>query len=190
MANDKLGTVFIPDISGYSKFVKTTDSEKGARIISELLMVIIQTNRLPFDISEIEGDAVLFYKYGKAYSIRCILMQYEAILEQFNAKVKELATDTPEVMKLSLKLIVHYGVIEEISVKGFYKIYGNVVIEAHQLLKNNIGRNTYALITDAYLIANGEEDFTSENMGKICEIYSDAGNICYSYFPYPSLAAC
>ena len=190
MATDKEGIVFIPDLSGYSNFVKKTDNKKGAEIIAQLLMVIIQSNYLSFDISEIEGDAVLFYKYGKPYSIPSILSQYEAILDGFNTKVEALAIDTPEVRNLSLKLIVHYGIIEEISVKGFYKLYGNVVIEAHRLLKNNIGGNTYALITDAYLKANGDEDFTVENMGKICEIHSEIAKICYSYFPYSSFANC
>lgn len=101
-------------------------------------------------------------------------------------ELKELAVETPAVRKLSLKLIVHYSVIEEILVKGFYKRYENVVIEAHCLLKNTIGGNTYALMTDAYLKANGDEDFAVENMGSICEIYSGIGKICYSCFPYSS----
>ncbi|RZK02879.1 MAG: DUF2652 domain-containing protein [Flavobacterium sp.] len=185
MESNKQGIVFIPDISGYSKFVKNTDSKRGAKIISQLLMVIIQSNYLSFNISEIEGDAVLFYKYGDTYSISSILRQYETTLDRFNSKVDQLAVDTPEVRNLSLKVIVHFGVIEEISVKGFYKLYGNVVIEAHRLLKNNIGGHTYALITDAYLEANGESDFNCDNMGKVCEIYSEVGKICYSYFPYP-----
>lgn len=188
MDSGKEGIVFIPDISGFSNFVKNTESKKGAGIIAQLLDVILQNNCLSFDISEIEGDAVLFYKFGKTFSIPSILGQYEALLGRFNAKLEEFAIDTPDVRKLSLKLIVHYGAIEEISVKGFYKLYGNVLIEAHRLLKNNIGGNTYALITDAYLKANGDEDFTLENMGKICELYSGIGKICYSYFPYSSFA--
>ena len=188
MASGKEGIIFIPDISGFSSFVKNTDGTKGAEVTAQLLDVMLKNNYLSFDISEIEGDAVLFYKFGKTFSIPSILGQYEALLGRFNAKLEELAIDTPKVKKLSLKLIVHYGVIEEISVKGFYKLYGNVVIEAHRLLKNAIGGNTYALITDAYLKANGEEDFTVENMGRICELHSDIGKICYSYYPYRSLA--
>lgn len=184
MNSGKEGIVFIPDISGFSSFVRKTDNKKGAEIISQLLSVIIQNNCLSFDISEIEGDAVLFYKFGETFPIPSILGQYEALLDRFNSKVEELAIDNPEVRNLSLKLIVHYGIIEEISVNGFYKLYGNVIVEAHRLLKNNIGGNTYALITDAYLKANGDEDFTVENMGKICEIHSEIGKICYSYFPY------
>jgi hypothetical protein len=189
MDKAKEGIVFIPDISGYSNFVKNTNSKKGAEVIAQLLDVILQNNCLSFDVSEIEGDAVLFYKFGRTFSIPSILGQYEALLDSFNAKLEELAINTPDVRKLSLKLIVHYGVIEEISVKGFYKLYGNVVIEAHRLLKNTIGGNTYALITDAYLKANGDEDFTVENMGKICELHSEIGKICYSYFPYSSFAS-
>ena len=112
MERSKEEIVFIPDISGFSNFVKATDSKKGAGIISQLLDVILQNICLSFDISEIEGDAVLFYKFGKPFSIPSILSQYEALLDQFNVKLEELAVEMPAVRKLSLKLIVHYGVIE------------------------------------------------------------------------------
>ncbi|MHA4844779.1 DUF2652 domain-containing protein [Flavitalea antarctica] len=39
-----------------------------------------------------------------------------------------------QIRKQSSTVIIHYGVIEYISVKGFYKLYGNVVIEVHRLL--------------------------------------------------------
>ena len=54
--------IFIPDISGFTDFVNTTAIEHSQHIISELLEIIIETNYLGFEISEIEGDAVLFYK--------------------------------------------------------------------------------------------------------------------------------
>lgn len=63
MDNAKAGILFIPDISGFSEFVKNTQSKKGAEIIAQLLDVILQNNCLSFDISEIEGDAALFYKF-------------------------------------------------------------------------------------------------------------------------------
>jgi len=63
---EKKGTILIVDISGYTHFVKEADHAAGAQVISSLLSSIITNNTLGFHISEIEGDAILFYKYGKA----------------------------------------------------------------------------------------------------------------------------
>ncbi len=184
MKKNKKGIVFIPDISGYSRFVRETNEKFGVRVISDLLQTIIQSNYLSLRISEIEGDAILFYQYGKTYPIPTILDQYEKMLVAFNKRVKDLTRIYPEIKHLSLKLIVHYGSIEEFSVNGFRKLYGNTVVEAHKLLKNSIGSNTYALITKAY--QNAQRDFGNGKAKQQCEVFNDGEKICYSYFPYPS----
>ena len=53
------GLIFIPDISGFTNFVKKIDDELGWKITRELLIEIIESNPLYLEISEIEGDAVL-----------------------------------------------------------------------------------------------------------------------------------
>lgn len=45
--SSKNGILFIPDISGYSRFVKETDAEEGATIVAALLDALIGANRLP-----------------------------------------------------------------------------------------------------------------------------------------------
>jgi len=184
MKKDKKGIVFIPDISGYSRFVRQTKNKLGAQVISDLLQTIIRSNHLSLRISEIEGDAILFYQYGEAYPISMILDQYEKMLTAFNKRTKELAKLYPEIKFLSLKLIVHYGSIEEFSISGFCKLYGNTIVEAHRLLKNSIGSNTYALITKDY--QNAQNDFDSYNAKQQCEVFNDGEKICYSYFSYQS----
>ena len=59
------GLIFIPDISGFTNFVKKIDIELGRKITRELLIEIIESNPLYLEISEFEGDAVLYYKQGK-----------------------------------------------------------------------------------------------------------------------------
>ena len=54
--------IYIPDISGFTKFVNNTEISHAQHIISELLEVIIDSNRLDLEVSEVEGDAILFYK--------------------------------------------------------------------------------------------------------------------------------
>ena len=64
--HQKKGIILIADTSGYTHFVKQADHAAGAQVISSLLSSIISNNTMGFHISEIEGDAILFYKYGKA----------------------------------------------------------------------------------------------------------------------------
>ena len=63
------GLLFIPDISGFTKFVNETEIEHSRIIIEELLENIINSNKLGLHISEVEGDAILFYRFGDSPSI-------------------------------------------------------------------------------------------------------------------------
>lgn len=58
------GLLFIPDISGFTRFVNETEIGHTRLIIQELLETLINANQLGLDVSEIEGDAILFYKFG------------------------------------------------------------------------------------------------------------------------------
>ena len=67
---DNKGLVFIPDISGFTNFVTNTEIEHSRHVIQELLELLIDSNPLKLEISEVEGDAILFYKFGAPYKIR------------------------------------------------------------------------------------------------------------------------
>ena len=54
------GLIFIPDISGFTRFVNETEIEHSRLIIQELLETLISANSIGLEISEIEGDAILF----------------------------------------------------------------------------------------------------------------------------------
>lgn len=62
--------IFIPDISGFSKFVNETDVIHSQHIIEELLEILIDANEMNLQLSEIEGDAILFYKSESADSFK------------------------------------------------------------------------------------------------------------------------
>lgn len=53
--------LFIPDISGFTEFVQTTDVEHSRYVISQLLEKLIEANTLDLKLAEIEGDALFFY---------------------------------------------------------------------------------------------------------------------------------
>ncbi|WP_143533293.1 DUF2652 domain-containing protein [Salegentibacter salinarum] len=81
------GTILIPDISGFTKFVNETEFSAGREITRQLLQGIINNNILNLEISEIEGDAVLFYTKNTLTPIQ-IKNQYEIMLEGFSEKLR------------------------------------------------------------------------------------------------------
>jgi hypothetical protein len=147
------GLIFIPDISGFTNFVKKIDIELGMSITRDLLTEIIEKNPLDLEIAEIEGDAVLFYKIGQPIAIESLLHSFKRMMESFDKKYRELSSKYGIETDLSLKLIVHYGTISSYTIKGFTKLYGQTVIEAHRLLKNGAHDSGYILITDQYFDA-------------------------------------
>ena len=153
--------LFIPDISGFTEFVKDTEIEHSRHIISELLELLIDENDLGMTLAEIEGDALFFYLFEKIPSQEELLAQVKKMFTRFHTHLKNYehrrichcgacrtATD------LSLKFIVHAGEFQFIQVKDQRKPYGQEVITAHRLLKNNVDDDEYALfsemLTDAW----------------------------------------
>jgi len=177
------GTIFIVDISGYTKFVKETEHTIGMIVVSQLLEEIITANELSFEISEVEGDAILFYRYGKPFPAAVILRQFEKMLQEFREKVSELLTCAVNFPPLSIKSVAHYGEIGQFRVGNFTKLYGKAVIEAHRLLKNEVHQDTYSLITEQYLDACCNSGTIVTDGFQLCERY-DVGELCYTYFPY------
>jgi len=71
------GLIFIPDISGFTQFVNKVDIIHSRLIIQELLEIIANSNQIGLTISEIEGDAILFYKYGESPDLEALYRQVE-----------------------------------------------------------------------------------------------------------------
>lgn len=179
----KKGTVFIVDISGYSQMVKEIHPTDGITIVRQLLNAIIECNHLSFKISEIEGDAILFYRLGVPPSVEDILKQFAKMRSAFTKIISHYLEQFPHLDKLDLKAIAHYGYMEEFSVDRFTKLYGTTLINAHRLLKNSVPSHGYVLITTDFLREmNGFPLNFDTDCGKYqCDIY-DTGSICYKYF--------
>lgn len=150
--------IFIPDISGFTEFVNQTAIEHSQHIISELLEIIIDANNIGLSISEIEGDAVLFYKNDTIPDLKDILAQSKEMFLRFHSYLNEIERTNVcqcgacrTASGLTLKFITHLGDTKEVIVKNFKKLIGSDLILAHRLLKNNIVSSEYLLITDKYL---------------------------------------
>lgn len=188
------GLLFIPDISGFTELVHSTDVLTGQQITYELLSAILNENRLHLQVSEVEGDAILFYRFGPAPTLNFLLCQYEKMKMAFNNKVREIENRLSRQLNLSLKVIAHYGEMTEFDIGGFKKLYGEVVIEAHRLLKNSIPGDTYLLVTDSLKgDAAGTNMTKMEEQGiqstEICEVYDGLRLICFSYFDFSNISA-
>lgn len=146
--------IFIPDISGFTHFVNTTEVDHAKHTIEELLEVLIDANEIGFELSEIEGDALLLYRFGKAPAAAELLGQVQRMYVRFHAHLKKYETHRicscgacMQASGLMLKFVAHYGEVAENKVKKRSGLFGREVIVAHRLLKNEVGGDEYALFT-------------------------------------------
>jgi hypothetical protein len=152
---DNKGLLFIPDISGFTRFVNETEIEHSRVIIQELLELLINANQIGLEISEIEGDAILFYKFGESPDVVALYHQVAAMFRAFHRHINAYedrryckCQACNSAINLTLKVITHYGEFTGYNVKNFNKLIGKDIIVAHQLLKNDIEQHEYWLVTD------------------------------------------
>src|SRR4051794_14414748 len=86
------GLLFMPDISGFTNFVNQTEIDHSRFIIQELLEALINANQLNLKVSEIEGDAILFYKFGDIPSLQDMYSQVQKMFANFHAILKNYST--------------------------------------------------------------------------------------------------
>src|SRR5258707_537881 len=150
------GLLFIPDISGFTRFVNETEIDHSRLIIQELLEILINANETGLEISEIEGDAILFYKFGGIPDLGALYKQVEKMFCEFHRYL--IAYDRHRFCQckacvsavgLTLKVVTHYGEFTGYNVKNFNKLIGKDIIVAHQLLKNDIEQHEYWLLTNS-----------------------------------------
>lgn len=148
------GLLFIPDISGFTRFINETEIEHSRYIIQELLEILINANTIGLEISEIEGDAILFYKFGDPPTLEELYQQVENMFYAFHRHLINYdrskycqCTACKHAIELTLKVVTHYGEFTGYNVKNFSKLIGKDVIVAHQLLKNDIEQHEYWLVT-------------------------------------------
>jgi hypothetical protein len=198
MGNDSHSLLFIPDISGFTKFVTATEIEHSQHIIAELLEIIIDSNELGLTVSEIEGDAVLFYEYKNVPALDKILSQTRKMFLAFHGQLVGLekhrvcdcgACSTAS--RLTLKIVAHAGNFTLIKVKDRQKPYGPDVILVHRLLKNNIDNDEYLLITDNSFASITDNDLDTHREWARLETgscsYESLGEINYKYIPLSPL---
>lgn len=172
--------ICIPDISGFTQFMSDMDFELTSRVIPSLLNNIIYSNEIELKVSEIEGDAVLFFRQGKLPPFDKLVKQCQYFYTEFYKQMDALrekhsdkngAYKIPEM--LGLKIILHYGQeIGVVPVGKRIKLMGEDVIVAHRLLKNDVPIDEYILISDQLIseyapISNDDFDWASLKEGSV-----------------------
>jgi hypothetical protein len=185
---DNTGLIFIPDISGFTRFVTETELEHSRYIIEDLLEAIINSNELDLNISEIEGDAILFYKFGDPPGIQQLAQQVEKMFCRFHKQILNYeyrrmcqCLACKHAIDLSLKVIIHYGEFSSYKVKEFNKLLGKDIIIAHQLLKNDINLHEYMLVTDNLPGKKQSADLPSWVNWNAGKKITESGEVPYSY---------
>lgn len=146
--------LFLPDISGFTEFVQTTEVSHSQHVIAELLEVLVEANTQELQLAEVEGDALFFYK-TEIPSQEKLLAQVETMFTAFYSHLKLLEKNRicpcnacSSAPKLQLKIVAHCGDIEFITVQEKHKPFGTPVIEAHRLLKNSVNSDNYVLFSE------------------------------------------
>lgn len=182
------GLLFIPDISGFTRFVSETEIEHSRLIIQELLELLIDANDIGLEVSEIEGDAILFYKFGEPPGLEMLYRQVEKMFCVFHRNLISYdhrrycqCKACLSAVDLSLKVVTHYGEFANYNVQNFKKLIGKDIIVAHQLLKNDIEPHEYWLVTKKLLQDSPPTDFTQWMKWNSAAKQTEAGDIFYHY---------
>jgi len=181
------GLLFIPDISGFTRFVNDSEIGHSRLIIQELLETLINANQMGLQVSEVEGDAILFYKFGDLPDLAQLYQQVEKMFCDFQlhliayeqrrfCQCKACST----AINLSLKVISHYGEFADYNVKNFNKLIGKDIIVAHQLMKNDIKQHEYWLVTKN-LLSEPPPDFKQWMQWNTSSKQTEEGEIPFHY---------
>lgn len=180
----------MPDISGFTSFVKEVEIKHSKHIITELLELLIKENQNSFDLAEIEGDALFYYKSEENSSPKKLIDTIHSMYQKFHAhldlyRFKRVCNcgACSKANELEIKFVIHVGETEMIELNGTKKPFGPDVITLHRLLKNKVNTNEYILFSEDYWNKNKSQ--IQEKLGEEPQSIQDEfdfGN--YSYVNY------
>lgn len=155
------GYMLVADISGYTAFLTSSETEHAAPIIRSLLTSLMEQIGEPLKLWGMEGDAVLAYTIdGQFPSGETFLAICENFYNAFAMRRQNIIANTTcpcracaNVGDLDLKIMAHYGPFEEIQVGPLTSISGADVVLVHRMAKTDVkevtGIHSYALFSDA-----------------------------------------
>lgn len=149
------GALVLADISGYTAFVAQTEIDHSWEIVHELLDTIVRSVHGRMDVSQVEGDAILFISGLTDLEVVSAL---ETTFVSFHRRLRDMKTVTTcpcnacaNISILKLKFVVHRGTFSRQRLGAVEQLHGADVIVAHRLLKNKVPSKEYILVTGAVL---------------------------------------
>ena len=181
------GTILVLTIGIYNQFGYNTDCTNGKGSIYDF----ISTVKPDFEalLHDRPSDyPSLFCLAGSPPCLSDIFEQYERMLKECNERYIEVKNRLGKDIKLSFRMIAHYGSAVEYKIGNTSMLFGEGIAEAQQLSNNSIFSSSYLLISNQ-LLDSIETIHKSEipdgiAAGQICEVYGDSIPICFLYYDY------
>jgi hypothetical protein len=158
--NIQNGYLVLADLSGFTRFVASTELEHAQGILANLLRLLRGHLTPTLSLAEVEGDALfLFASAERLARGETLLELIESTYTAFRDKQETMKRNATcpcqacQVMPtLDLKFVTHCGEYVLQDLTGAAKPFGSSVNLAHRLLKNCItdltGWKAYALFTE------------------------------------------
>ena len=180
------GYMVLADISGFSAFMEANEIDHSAKILKNLIQLIMEGLKPVMTIAEVEGDAVFAYvREDKVTRGELLLEMIEATYAAFRDRRHTMQHNVTcpcaacqSISALDLKFITHFGDYVLQNVTGRPKPMGSSVNLAHRLLKNTITETTgwraYALFSEQSLAKMG---IAPEGLRHTTESYPKFGQL-------------
>jgi hypothetical protein len=194
--SQQIGLLLIPDISGFTQFVSEVEISHSKHIISDLLELLIDSDRLKLELCEVEGDALFYYKQGDIPAFAALLDQVSHWSRSFHSRLRLLERDNycscgacQGLSNLGLKVVGHCGEFSTYAVKKRVKLIGEDVILVHRMLKNAIAGRDYALFSRSLTDRIGTERARNAGFQEHRETYETFGEISMDYLDLSAVIA-
>src|SRR5438094_3275123 len=149
------GALVLAGISRYWPFVSHTESNHSWSILHALLDTMVRSVQGRMDVSQVEGDAILFIS---GLTTPEVIRALEGTFVSFHRSLRDMQAVTTcpcsactNIAILKLKFVVHHGKFSRQRLGNVEQLHGTDVIVAHRLLKNKVPSKEYMLVTDAVL---------------------------------------
>ena len=191
-----VGLLLIPDISGFTQFVSEVEISHSKHIITDLLELLIDANKLDLELCEIEGDALFYYKQGDIPAFAPLVDQVDHWSRSFHSRLRLLERDNyckcgacQGLSKLGLKVVGHCGEFSAYAVKKQVKVMGADVILVHRMLKNDVVGRDYALFSRSLTNRIGTDRARNAGFREHQETYETFGEVPMDYLDLSGIAA-
>ncbi len=186
MADVEQGYLVLADVSGFTGYLAGIELEHASGILGGLIQEMLDGLSPPFELAEVEGDAV--FVHGPADVVdrgETLLEVIESTYGRFRRRRDVMAARTTctcgacsRIDTLDLKFVTHFGDFAWQSLAGRRTPVGSDVNLTHRLLKNGVEADTgwrgYALFTEQALAQLGVE---AAGMHRRTEEYEHLGPV-------------